>query len=284
MKRFWGFFGFSSVILATLLVVHLARLPHEQMVVDFLNVGQGDAILITTPTGEQVLVDGGPEQFVLGELGAVMPFLDRTIDLLVLTHPHADHVMGLIPVLRQYKVGAVLLTGVAYENPIYEIFLEEIQSQNIPIWVAHQQSDFAFGEVYFDILFPFQPLVGQEFDNVNNSSIVMKISFYETDILLTGDAEHEVEEALLTVNAPLEAEVLKAGHHGSRTASGLEFLEAVSPEKVIIQCGADNDFGHPHEETLAILGSHEAQVLRNDLDDRIRLTYPVYSNSHSNVN
>lgn len=283
MKRFLGILGFLGVILVTLGWTHYSRLPHDQFMVDFLDVGQGDAILITTPSGEQVLIDGGPEQIVLEELAEVMPFLDRKIDLVVLTHPHADHVMGLVPVLERYQVEAVLLTGAAYNNPVYDAFLEAIAYFNVPIQVTEGQ-EFTLGEATFNVLYPTESLLGQEFKNINNSSIVLRVSYKDFDVLLTGDAEHEIEEELLAAGANLQAELLKAGHHGSRTASGPEFLAAVSPEIVAIQCGIDNDFGHPHQETLANLGSLESQVLRTDLEGRIRITYPVYSFSHSNSN
>ena len=284
MKGFSKIWVFGAIIFGVLVIFHFSRLPHGELWVDFLDVGQGDAILVTVPSGEQVLVDGGPEQIVLEELAEVMPFLDRKIEVVVLTHPHADHVMGLVPVLQRYEVGAVLLTGAAYENPVYDAFLAEIRLQNIPLWIAQSEADFRLGEVFFDVLYPFQSVLGKEFKNINNSSIVLRISWEDFDVVLTGDAEHEVEKELLVTGVDLKAEVLKAGHHGSRTATGAGFLAAVSPETVVIQCGADNQFAHPHKETLARLESLNIQVLRNDLEGRIRISYPVYSNSHSKVN
>ncbi|MBT5016877.1 MBL fold metallo-hydrolase [Candidatus Peregrinibacteria bacterium] len=284
MKCFFKIWVPGAFIFGVLVIFHFSRVPHGELWVDFLDVGQGDAILVTVPSGEQVLIDGGPEQIVLEELAEVMPFLDRKIEVLVLTHPHADHVMGLVPVLQRYEVGAVLLTGAAYENPVYDAFLAEIRLQNIPLWIAQSEADFRFGEVFFDVLYPFESVLGQEFKNINNSSIVLRVSWEDFDVVLTGDAEHEVEKELLVTGVDLKAEVLKAGHHGSRTATGAGFLAAVSPETVVIQCGADNQFAHPHKETLARLESLNIQVLRNDLEGRIRISYPVYSNSHSKVN
>ena len=127
-----------------------------------------------------------------------------------------------------------------------------------------------------EVLFPLESVAWQEFENINNSSIVMKASLADFDVLLTGDAEHEVEAELLARGADLEAEVLKVGHHGSRTASGEKFLAAVKPEVAVIQVGEDNQFNHPHQETLDNLGSHEAQVFRNDLDGRITRCIPFH--------
>lgn len=269
MKKILAFLVLIVVIGGVLVAAHMTRLPHGRFLVDFLDVGQGDAILLTAPSGEQVLIDGGPEQMVLQKLAKVMPFLDRTLDLVVLTHPHADHVMGLVQVLERYEVGAVLLTGVFYENPIYEAFLEKINKYGVPILIASGQN-FMIGEVDFRVLFPLESLTGQIFENINNSSIVLKATHGDMDILLTGDAEHEVEEFLLFRGQDLEAEILKIGHHGSRTASSSDFLDAVSPEIAIIQSGEGNDFKHPHEETLENLKMRDVLIRRNDLEETIR--------------
>lgn len=271
MKKFLGFSVFAVIIGVVLVAEHVARLPHDQLLVDFLDVGQGDAILITAPSGEQILVDGGPEQEVLAKLAGVMPFLDRTLDLVVLTHPHADHVSGLVQILERYQVDAVLLTGVFYNNPIYDAFLEKTNKYKVPIWVASGQN-LKIGEVNFDVLFPIEPLTGQRFENINNSSIVIKATYGDVDILLTGDAEQEVEDFLLTSGQNLAAEILKSGHHGSRTASGSDFLDEVLPEIAVIQSEKGNDFGHPHEETLENLKERDIVIRRNDLEGTVRLT------------
>ena len=214
------------VILAS---VHVSRLPHGRLVVDFLDVRQGDSILLSLPTGERVLVDGGPEQKVLEELGEVMPFLDRRIDLMVLTHPHADHVMGLVQVLKRYEVKAVLFSGVNYESSIYEAFLAEIRRQGIPLTVAMADRDFFMRDVAFDVLFPFESMLGDTLSNVNNGSVVMKVTYGLHTILLTGDAEVDVEADLSEAHdrgeIDLKSEVMKAGHHGSHTASSPAFLD-----------------------------------------------------------
>src|SRR3989338_10747880 len=162
----WKRISMGLVMVAILASVHGSRLPHGRLVVDFLDVRQGDSILLSLPTGERVLVDGGPEQKVLEELGEVMPFLDRRIDLMVLTHPHADHVMGLVQVLKRYEVKAVLFSGVNYESSIYEAFLAEIRRQGIPLTVAMADRDFFMRDVAFDVLFPFESMLGDTLSNV----------------------------------------------------------------------------------------------------------------------
>jgi competence protein ComEC len=267
----------ATVIGIILAGVHWSRLPHGKLVVNFLDIGQGDAILLSLPTGEHVLVDGGPEQLVLEELGEVMPFLDRKIDLMVLTHPHADHIMGLVQVLKRYEVEEVLLSGVNYWSSIYDEFLREIRRQNIPTQVAQADDDFSIGSVNFDILFPFESMLGDNLSNLNNGSVIMKIIYKDQSLLLTGDAEIEVEEALVEAHdrgdIDLRADVLKSGHHGSRTASSWEFLERVQPTTAVIQSGVDNSFGHPHEETLTSYFRMGLTVHRNDLSGRIQLTF-----------
>lgn len=278
MKRFLQLLVGGMVVLIVLMGLHLHRLPHGRLVFDFLDIGQGDGILITTPDQHHILVDGGPEQFVLEELGESLPFLHRTLDLVVLTHPHADHVMGLVPVLERYSVKRVLFSGVNYESPIYDAFLNEIRERDIPLEVARASQDWRLpfkngGEIVFDVLYPFESLLGDHRSNVNNASVVMKVMYGPHKILLTGDAELEVESELVATDLDLSAHLLKAGHHGSRTSSSWEFLKRVNPEIVVIQCGTDNPFGHPHPETLEKLQDLDVEVRRNDLEGRIRIMF-----------
>ncbi|MDP2624554.1 MAG: ComEC/Rec2 family competence protein [Candidatus Peregrinibacteria bacterium] len=278
MKRIFLFIGSLLSIAIILIGIHLSRLPHGRLIVDFLDIGQGDAILITTPEGNRILVDGGPGQLVLQELGDVMPVLHKRIDLLVLTHPHADHLVGLIPVLERYDVGTVLFSGLNYNSAIYDQFLIEIRTREIPIYVAQANQDWKLGDVALDILYPFDSMVGRSLSNVNNGSVVIKVIYDDYQILLTGDAELEVEEELVTAHdneeLDLQADILKVGHHGSRTSSSSEFLERVKPEIAIIQCGKSNDFGHPHVETLEKFANLGLNLRRNDLEGRVRLTFP----------
>ncbi len=274
MKRIVGFIGAGLGMIGILVGVHVSRLSHGELVVDFLDVGQGDAVLITTPENERILIDGGPEQFVLEELGAVIPFLSRRIDLVILTHPHADHVMGLVQVLKRYEVEEVLFTGLNYWSPIYDEFLKEAREQGVPLRVAQADQDFTFGEVELDVLFPFESMLGETIENVNNGSVVVMVSYGEHRILLTGDAEREVELDLVEYyEEALQSALLKAGHHGSKTASSPEFLEFVEPSIVIIQVGEDNSFGHPHEEALEQFLEVGVHVYRNDLDGRVRFRF-----------
>lgn len=241
--------------------------PHLQIHV--LDVGQGDAILITTPEQNHILIDGGPDNKVLSELPKVMPYLFSKIDLLVLTHPHLDHVAGLVEILDRYEIGAVLLNPVLYESEAYEMFIDKINGKKI--YSATAEKDFQMGDTYLDVLFPLEP--GQADANPNNESVVLMISEGGHKILLSGDAEKEEEAKLLGYN--LKADIFKAGHHGSRTSSTL--LDKIMPKLLLISCGIGNTYGHPHIETLQNADDLEIEVLRTDQEGTLSIIFDGYS-------
>ena len=253
------------------LVQYLLKITGE-LELHVLDIGQGDALVLQTPEGHTILIDGGPGTGVLEGLGEVLPFFDRTLDLLVLTHPHEDHVAGLVPVLDRFEVKGVLLSAPDYENQTYKAFLARVAEVKIPVYLAEAERDFEFGSVTLDVLYPFEPVSGK-MENVNNASVVIRVVSGENEILLTGDAEQEVEAELLAAGAPVSADILKAGHHGSRTSSTPEFLEAVGAELMIISSGTGNDYGHPHEETLAKAEDLGMEVLRTDLEGTVSLIF-----------
>ncbi len=263
-----------ALLAASLVVAAVAwqRTP-QSLELHVLDVGQGDAVLLRTPEGQNILVDGGPGQAVLEELGQVLSPLERRLDLVILTHPHEDHVAGLVPVLQRFEVGEVMLSAPDYGNDSYEQFMQEIAEQKIPYSFADDDHDFILGSLELDVLYPFEPFTGDKIENVNNASPVIKAKWGEVEILLTGDAEQEVEAALLASEIDVSADILKAGHHGSRSSSTLEFLEAVGAELMLISCGEDNDYGHPHEETLEKAADMGMQVRRTDLEGRISIIF-----------
>ena len=250
------------------------QIPDQKFHIYFLDIGQGDSILIKTPENHQILIDGGPGNTVIEELGEVLPFFDKSIDLVVLTHPHADHVDGLIEVLKRFNVNNVLITGVSYDSPDYKEFLNEIEKKNINVLVAESRTDFRFGNVLFDIIYPKNSIAGKKFPNVNNSSITMRVLYKNKKILLTGDLESEAEQKLILTGINLKADIFKAGHHGSKTASSMDLLRKVNPTFTVIQSGAGNSFGHPHKETLENFKKIGVKkVFRNDLQGRIEFIF-----------
>lgn len=254
---------------ALLLFACLASLGDGLLHIYYLNIGQGDAILIRTPGMEYVLVDGGPDDTVLQELSAVMPFYERTIDVMVLTHPHADHVDGLVEVLSRYEVRQVMLTGVAYNSSSYARFLELTRERGARIMIVDGQKDFRLGAAVFDVVYPFESLVGAHFENVNNSSISFRLLYGGRSFYFSGDLEVEGEEKLVASGLDLRADVFKAGHHGSRTSSTEPLLDTVEPSWAVISCGVDNPFGHPHAETIRHFQERGIGIYRTDLNGRV---------------
>jgi len=239
--------------------------------VAFLDVGQGDAILIKTPYGQNVLIDGGSDNIVIKRLSENLGWWDRKIDLMVLTHPHSDHVTGLIDVIKRYKVEKILYTGVVHNSPDYLVWLELIRDRKIPLIIIDRPQVIELGEdCELQIIYPRESLLGKEVSNLNNSSIAAKLVYGQTKFLFAGDIELEVEQELLAGGVDLGANVFKANHHGSNTSNSQEFLQAVQPEIVVIQVG-DNDFGHPSRRVIKRLKRINAQVFRNDLDGTVKL-------------
>ena len=227
------------------------------------SVGQGDSILIRTLSRRDILIDGGPDNTLVYKLGQYLPFYDREIDLIILTHPHSDHVIGLIEVLKRYQVKKVLMTGVKYYSAEYLAFEEEILKRHIPVEVITHRGEMLLDrDTKLDIIFPNQSFFDKENKNLNNTSIVAKLIYASSSIMLTGDFEDE--ENLVAKDLDLSADILKVGHHGSRTANSLDFLAAVNPKIAVISSGLGNKFDHPHQETLENLKKLGISIYRTD--------------------
>lgn len=270
-QRFVSPAALGGLGLATILVWGAGNaLPDGRLHLWFLDVGQGDGILIQTPSGRQVLIDGGASpQALFGELGAVMPFWDRTIDLLVLTHPDGDHMAAQAEIPARYQVAQAIHTAHAAQHPDETLWRERMATGNVAVTTMAAGSWIDLGDgVALWILSPsVDGYAGDDADNDN--SLVAKLVYANFSALLTGDAGLASEQRLLDGGAPLHATVLKLGHHGSRSGSGATFIAGVAPQFAVIQVGRDNDYGHPHPEVLDRLGG--ATVLRNDLHGRIHL-------------
>ena len=242
----------AAAILLVLAFFAWRTLPDGRLHVVFLDVGQGDAIFIQTPSGRQVLVDGGPSETVLlSQLGRQMPFWDRTLDLMVLTHPDSDHVTGLVPVLERYQVDTVIFREVEHESDVYEYWLQLLGAEGATVYQGEAGLRLTLDEgLEMVVLHPGLELVGGREGNTNNNSIVTRLAYGHVSVLLPGDIEAEVEQRLVAEEAPLGSTVLKAAHHGSCSSTTQEFLDAVGPEVVVISVGADTHFGHPCAEVV----------------------------------
>jgi competence protein ComEC len=238
------------LVVAVMASVAAASMPDDKLRVSFLDVGQGDAILIQKGN-QQVLVDGGPSpQALTLELGDRMPFWDRTIELVVLSHPHADHLTGLVEVLHRYRVEQVLYPDLDCELPLYQEWLELIGEKDIGCTTAQAGQKIDLGDgVTVQILHPpVPPLTGTGSD-INNNSLVLRLSYDKFSFLLTGDIEWEAEFELISQGNDLSGTVLKVGHSGSATSTTSEFLAAVNPRVAVISVG-ENPFGHPSREVV----------------------------------
>ena len=243
-----------TVVLLVMAFAFWHGLPDGRLHVVFLDVGQGDAIFIETPSGKQVLIDGGPsETQVLAQLGNQMGFWDRTLDLVVLTHPDADHVNGLVPVLERYQVAAVLHRRIELDSETYAYWLALVEAEGAAVYdgqaglsLTLDPADARRPGLEMTVLHPG----AEEWEGANDNSVVTRLTYGSVSLLLTGDIEAEVEEELVGAGSIRESTLLKLAHHGSCGSSTPEFLDAVDPEVVVVSVGADNHFGHPCAEVL----------------------------------
>jgi len=255
---------------AALAWLALAGLPDGKLHVYFLDVGQGDAILVVTPDGRQILIDGGPSPTaLLNELAAVLPFWDRSLDLVILTHPDGDHITGLIPLFDRYRIDRVLDTSLSDTAPVAAEWRGQLARHRVGRTLAARGMRLVVGRAQLTVLHPGPQLLRGTASDDNNNAIVLRLDYGRTSFLLTGDAEVEAEADMMRAGLPLKADLLKVGHHGSRGSSSAPFLAAVAPRWAVIQVGADNDFGHPHPEVLRRLEAAGAEVLRTDRQGRI---------------
>lgn len=266
------------VILGILLVLNILawaevwelRSP-DLLEVTFFDVGQGDSIFIETPKGHQILIDGGPSGVILEKLSQEMPFYDKNIDLVVLTHPDHDHYFGLLKVLENYEVENVLWTGVVRDTAEWQKWNELLEKEGADIRIAEAGQKIGFQpNLFLEVLFPSEEMEGEEVKNVNDTSIVSRLVFGDTSFLFTGDITKKAEALLVEEYDLLESDVLKVSHHGSGSSTSKEFLKSVSPGVAVIQVG-ENSFGHPVPEVLAKLEEFGIEVLRTDTDGDIKI-------------
>ncbi len=219
------------------------------MTVAFLDVGQGDAIFIEAPNGNQVIMDGGPDRSVLRELSKVMPFYDHSIDMLVVTNPDTDHYAGFIDVLKNYEVSRVVEPGTESPSATYIEFEKDVTHEGVTKALAQKGMKIMLDEdVYLEIIFPDQEVSAF---STNDGSIISRLVYKNVSYMLTGDTTQKMERHVLAVDAgSLKSTVLKVAHHGSRTSSGENFVKAVSPRFAVISAGKNNRYSHPHKETL----------------------------------
>jgi len=216
----------------------------------FLDVGQGDSAVIKTAEGKNIIIDGGPDNTLVYKLGQYIRWPDKNIDLFILSHPDADHLIGIIELLDRYSFKEIYITGINHKTPEYKFFLRKIQEQGIKVSFAHIKDEFIFGDLRIEKIYPKENFYGREMSNANDSSLVLKVRYKNLSVLFTGDLEKEKQEELLKYN--IKSDLLKFPHHGSLDSFSEEFLSTVQPDEVIISVG-ENFFGHPSKKVLRYL-------------------------------
>ncbi|KPJ54898.1 hypothetical protein AMJ47_02385 [Parcubacteria bacterium DG_72] len=256
-RLIWVVLG-GMILLVVLVPVLVEELNRSDLEVVVFDVGQGDSIFIETSDGFQVLIDGGPNLRVLEKLGQEMSFFDRTVELVVLTHPDHDHLFGLLEVLKRYKVKNILWTGVVKHTAEYEEWVDLVAEEDANVIIAElgQKINLGRPDIYFLVLHPFESLKGKEVKDSNDTSVVVKLVFKDKSFLFTGDISQKIEKQLTNINS----DVLKAAHHGSKSSSCAEFIQSVSPEVVVISVG-ENSYGQPAPEVLQLFEQFGIQVL-----------------------
>jgi len=240
--------------------------------IDFIDVGQGDAALVTSPTGRTVLIDGGPRR----SAGALLAFLAAhthgALDLILLTHRHEDHLGGLTAAVREIGARQFLDAPVPHAGPAYDALVRALAARGVTVRqaVAGRRIDLGGGAVLM-LLGPPQPAIQGSRSDVNANSVVARLTFGSFAALFAGDAEAPTEAWLLDSGATLQASVLKVAHHGSRYASGARFLQAVGPRIAIVSVGRQNSYGHPAPETIDRLARAGASVYRTDVDGDVTI-------------
>ena len=257
------------LILANLMIFYtvFVETKGNLLRVSFLDVGQGDAIFIESPTGNQLLIDGGPDTTILNALGRVMPFYDKTIDAVLVTHPDQDHIGGIPEVLKNFTVGEYISSGATSSTGTSLELQNDLKKFNIKKEIARAGEiiDLGGGAI-LKILYPVSDPKGTD---TNKYSVVAKLYYGNSTFIFTGDAPTDVLNYLAkTDGGKLKSDVLKVAHHGSRNSLSPEFLSAVAPEYSVISAAKNNSFGHPHQEILDFLNSIKSRILGTyDLGD-----------------
>jgi len=244
-----------------------AEIPDGEIEVHFIDVGQGDVELIMTSDGKTVLIDSGTPESRTVLTGYLTDHGVKKIDYFVLTHPHADHIGGAAAVLDAFDVVNVIMTDAPTTTSTYKKVLQKIDEKDCGVIFAEAGKEYSLGEAKITILGP----VSDYSDDLNNTSIVLRLTYGRTAFMFTGDAEKKAEQDMLTKfpASYFRADVLKLGHHGSSTSTSDGWFFAVSPEYAVISCGRNNDYGHPHREILSLLKKNGTTYFRTDTDGSI---------------
>lgn len=267
----------------SLVFAFIFSIPDGRLHLTFCDVGQGDAAYIRTPGNQDILIDGGPNDKVLQCLGKNMPFYDRTIDLVLLSHPQKDHFQGILSVIDRYNVKYFVISPVAGSGIEYQKLIKKIEEKKIPVKILYSGDKFSLGKVEFDILWPQKQWVANNLssdsnvlglatskEDPNEFSYYVHLSYGQFDALFTGDGDSLIQKDVEKLDMLPDVEVLKLPHHGSKTSVLSEFLDKIKPELAIISVGK-NSYGHPAGETLKLLKDHAVKIKRTDQDGDVNV-------------
>jgi len=262
--------------IATILIwATIFTLPDKYLHVSFLDVGQGDAILIQTPSGQNILIDGGPSpQALFLELSNKLPFWERTIDFVISTQPQADHVTGLIEILQRYNIKQIIEADTNYNSAIYQDWLDAINNNQIKHNTVKAGQIINLGnDIGIEVLNPPAKLLEGTSSDIDNNGLVLRLVYEQISFLFTADIRHEAELNLIMKRANLRSTVLKVAHHGSNTSTSVRFISLTQPEIAVISVGSENNYGHPHAEVINILASAmvDDRIYRTDIVGTIEL-------------
>lgn len=246
---------------------------HTELEVSFLDVSQGDAIFIQTPTNKQILIDAGAEGMILDPLKKVMPKGDTTLDMIVMTHPDADHIGGFADVLKEYSVTTALVSGSRGTSTLARELKNTLDTKHVKQIIAYAPMQLVLDSeknITLDLLFPDQSVKNWE---TNDGSIVSRLVYNNTSVLLMADASTETEQLLVAQYGDfLVSDILKVGHHGSNTSTSELFLDRVSPVVAIISAGLNNRYGHPHQEVMERLTERGIEIRETSSEGSITYT------------
>jgi competence protein ComEC len=249
----------------------LIKNKENNLKIYFLESGQADSILIKTPEKQNIIIDLG-SQAGLKELSKNIPWWDKKINLLIISHPHDDHIAGIPLLLEKYKIERIIFTGIESESPLYQEILQQFKNKEIDLLIPQEKQKIILSEkCELNFLYPQESLNKKTIENLNNSSIINQLKCNDSISLFMGDAEEIVEKKILEKNYNLESDILKIGHHGSISSSHQEFLEKIKPKISIIMVGEKNKFSHPHLKTLKKLQKIGSLIFRTDLNGTITI-------------
>lgn len=260
---------FSTSVLTALLISVIFSFPDHYLHLWFFDVGQGDSALIKTPNNHYFLIDGGPSDQVIWQLGKALPFWQRKIDAIFLTHPHADHLIGLVEVLKRYQVGYVFINPVKNDTPEWRAFFSVIKEKNIKVRHFWQNEEVIDKDFKITALFPDQKILqsfwqAQSPMDFNLSSQVLLLEFGNFRSLLFGDAEAGSENPYLEFNQWFGVDLVKTPHHGSKNSLSGEVLERLSPQAAVVSVGKNNEYRLPSRDFMDLLQKQHINIWRTD--------------------